>query len=630
MYVNVSLPIPVPTLFSYKVPEDLEKKIQIGQRVLVPFGNRKKIGYVIEIKDEFYSSQKIIKEIIKLIDINPLIPPKLLNLAQKISDYYLCSLGETLNNIFPINLKPDRNYKFKKEASFLTPLKESNEQIFLFHQLCEEKKNMFFYQQIEKILKNGRQCIFIVPEISLTYTALEKLEKIFKFKMAIWHSALSNQQRYILWEKSFLGEYDLIVGTRSAIFLPFPSLGLIIVEEENYFGYKQERRPMFNLSDVACWRAKEEKCSCILSSSSPSILNYYYAKKGKYKLVEELNLKLPPMKVIDMGKERKKSYKGLISTPLMEAIEEKLTEKELILLYHNRKGYWTFTICKGCGYVFRCPSCGTSLITSPQEDFLQCYYCGYQERKPDFCPSCGSKKIFYGGTGTNKMEKIILELFPQANISRLEQDLTKDKNFYQKVRQNLENKKIDIIIGTQVLINKLDIPKVGLLGIISADSAFNFPNFRSGETTFSTIIKLSQYVDPDGEIILQTHNPDHYVIKTVKNYNYQEFYEKEIEFRKILNYPPFTQLINILVRAEKKDIAEQTADNIAQYLKKETNPKKTVVLGPAPVKPLYRGGKYRLQVVLKTSQSAEIKDKLFNLYSFSRPKVKISIDVDPI
>jgi len=629
----------------------------VGRRIVVPFGPKERIGYVIQgLTRSRIQGAKMIKEVI---DEEPLISTNLLELAKWISKYYVCSLGQALDVILPHNFQPVKpREKVKKTEKKVFPafipspqqrrilkpiqnnIKEKNYTVFLVHGVTDSGKTEVYLQAIAQAQEVGRQSIFLVPEISLTPQFLSIFEQRFgSSRIGLWHSRLSQGDRYRTWQSAYQGKIDIMIGARSAIFAPFPNLGLIIVDEEHDTSYKQEKRPLYHTRELAGKRAELERATLVLGSATPSLEAFYRALTGvkPYKLLtlpERIYKRsLPSVDVVDMREEiKKRNTQGPLSQKLSEAITERLKKGEQVILFLNRRGYSTFILCRECGFVLKCPNCNVSMVYHLDEQKVKCHYCNHRDEAPRFCPRCGSKKIRYFGTGTEKVEQVVMRMFPRAKVMRMDMDTMHYRYAAEKIFNAFRQRKVDILVGTQLVAKGWDFPQVTLVGIISADTALNLPDFRSAERTFSLITQVagrSGRGTKGGEVIVQTYNPDHYSIRLALKHDYHSFYEREMEFRKELNYPPVTNLVLILVRGKEEKKVITTSEKIGSLLKREIN--RATILGPAPAVLDKIAGKYRWQIIVKTTDMKDI-GEFFQRHSlgFEEKGIEISVDVDPL
>lgn len=513
---------------------------------------------------------------------------------------------------------------------------------FLLHGVTGSGKTEVYLQAIAQCIKMGKQAIVLVPEISLTPQTVERFKSRFGDRVAVMHSRLSQGERNYEWSKIRRGAVDMVIGARSAIFAPFARLGMIIIDEEHENTYKQEDNPRYHAREVAKKRSELTNCLVILGSATPALESYYEASQGNYRLLKMRqrvdNRKLPEVEVIDLREELKEGNRTIFSNELNNKIQERLDKKEQIILFLNRRGFSTFVVCRECGLVLKCPNCDIALTYHQSGEILQCHYCNYKRANPDICPKCGSKHIRYFGIGTQKVEEEVHKIFPQVRTIRMDVDTTGHKGAHEELLASFKAREADILIGTQMIAKGLDIPNVTLVGVITADTALNLPDFRAGERTFQLMTQVAGRAgrgNVPGEVVVQTYTPEHYSILAAEEHDYEQFYKVEIENRKIMRYPPFSHLLRIVTSGTE----ENKVISAAQFLGEQIrlclgNNEKVEILGPAPA-PLSRlKGKYRWQMALK---SVEI-DGLRNIVNqairdaqqasaFNR--VSLTIDVDP-
>jgi primosomal protein N' (replication factor Y) len=422
-------------------------------------------------------------------------------------------------------------------------------------------KTEIYLQLIEKVLKTGKTAIVLVPEISLTPQMVDRFLARFGDTIAILHSKLSIGERYDEWQKIKKGKVQIVIGARSAIFAPVENLGIIIIDEEHDMSYKSDTTPRYNAKDLAKYIAKQNNCPLVLGSATPDMETYYEAKETKnsnlYVLTKRANqMMLPEVEIVDLRQELILGNKSMISTRLQEEIQKNLNEKKQTILFLNRRGYSTFLMCRECGYVFKCKNCNISLTYHKTENKLKCHYCGFEENVPNVCESCGSTKVKYFGTGTQKLEEEVQKLFPTSSTIRMDIDTVTKKNSHEDILNKFKNDNIDILIGTQMVVKGHHFPNVTLVGAITADGILNIEDYRASERTFQTLVQVAGRAgrEEPGRVIIQTYNPDNYAIIHSQSQNYEAFYNTEIHLRKMLKYPPFCDII--LIRFQGTNIYE--------------------------------------------------------------------------
>lgn len=518
---------------------------------------------------------------------------------------------------------------------------------FLIHGVTGSGKTEIYLQLVEEMLKKGKDTIILVPEISLTPQTIDRFMGRFGEKVAVIHSKLSSGERFDQWRSIKTGKVKLVVGARSAIFAPFKNLGLIIIDEEHENTYKSSQNPKYDTIDVAGKRCELENAILVLGTATPSIETYYKAQKGEYKLLElkqrANKQELPEVILVDMREELNSGNKSIFSRALYNEIKDNLEIKKQTILFLNRRGFSTFVSCRNCGYVAKCNNCDISMTYHRNIDKLRCHYCGVTKDTPNVCPSCGSKYIKYFGIGTEQVEESTKELFPNANIVRMDSDTTSAKGSYEDMLEEMKAGKIDILIGTQMISKGLDFPNVTLVGIIAADTTLNLPDFRSPEKAFQLVTQVAGRAgrgDVLGKVVLQTYNPEHYSIEFAKLQDYNNFYKTEVMLRKEFLYPPFINIISILVYGEDIYNVRDVINNCFDIIKKESffiTDFKNRVNGPNPA-PLEKiKNNYRWQIILKVEDNhmEYMKDIIkrvciLNEYNLKIDNVKFSIDINPL
>ena len=525
----------------------------------------------------------------------------------------------------------------EEQAKAASDVKLDKYMTYLLYGVTGSGKTEVYMNLIEKVSRLGKSSLLLVPEISLTTQMIERIYRRFGSEVAIFHSGLSNGEKYDEYQKIYKGEVKIVVGTRSAIFTPLQNIGLIILDEEHSSTYKQESTPKYNAIDIAKWRGKYNNCPVILGSATPRLEDMYQAVNGKYKLLKLTKrigkALLPKISLVDMKSELQNKH-PIISRLLEEKIEERLQNKEQIMLLLNRRGYSTTVTCRACGFVYKCPHCDITLTFHKDSNSLRCHYCGYTKIKNEVCPSCGGRSLNFMGLGTEKLELELQQMFPLARISRMDVDTTTKKGAYATLINDFANEKFDIMVGTQMISKGLDFPKVTLVGIINADTSLNIPDFRSGEVTYELLSQVSGRAGrktSNGEVVIQTFNPDNPYIDFVKRNDYKAFYKYEMQFRKNTMYPPFCYLINILITGKDIDLVVKESNNVFNYINKNTS-QDTKVYGPNMASIGKISNLYRYQVIIKY----KVDKNLFGVLKYldgmyaSNKNVNLDIDINPL
>ncbi|WP_249869833.1 primosomal protein N' [Oceanobacillus saliphilus] len=528
-----------------------------------------------------------------------------------------------------------------EQREAIQPINESietnNHDVFLIHGVTGSGKTEIYLQAIQNVLNKGKEAIVLVPEISLTPQMVKRFKGRFGSNVAVMHSALSAGEKFDEWRRILRKEVKVVVGARSAIFAPFENLGIIIIDEEHETTYKQEDQPRYHARDVAIHRGQKNSCPVILGSATPALESYARASKGVYKLSilnERTNGKaMPEVEIIDMRNELHAGNRTMFSRTLKDKIQQCLNKGEQIVLMLNRRGYSTFVMCRDCGHVKECPHCDIALTFHKNSNQLKCHYCSYEEKVPVVCPECESDLIRYFGTGTQKVEESLTKLIPEARVVRMDVDTTRRKGSHEKLLKQFAERKADILLGTQMIAKGLDFENVTLVGVLSADSMLHLPDFRSSEKTFQLLTQVSGRAgrhELPGEVIVQTYTPDHYSIELASEYNFTDFYKKEMAMRKTFHYPPYFYLALITVSHENNVKAVQTTQQIAQLLMKSVG-NNTVVLGPTP-SPIPRiKDRYRYQCMIKYRDEPHLRhyiNKIKNVFADEVRKNDLLITVD--
>ncbi len=660
MIVEVAFGLPVDKTFKYIIPSSFSsKKITPGVRVRAPFRSEVKIGYVVDVLKE--GDREGLKEISEVLDSRPVINSDILQLTWWMAIHYYSAWGECIEASIPglvrkgrktvkphkeISIKPDVNFKKPKrltpaqERAFKTIREKFNAfNVFLLFGVTASGKTEIYLRAVELALDRGKSALVLVPEIALSPQTVSRFKNRFRnIGISVLHSGLTEAQRFQEWNKIKDGESRICIGTRSAIFAPFVNLGVIIIDEEHEISYKQDERPRYHARALAIIRGKIFNCPVILGSATPSLESYYKAKKGEYILLELPHRikrkKLPDVKIIDLRSEKRRGLKPLVfSQPLKVEIQSLLDRKAQAMLFLNRRGFSTSLVCLKCGYVIKCPRCEISLTYHSRVKRLICHHCNYKAEKISICPQCQSRYLIYRGFGTQKVVSELHRLFPGITTARLDSDALRKRGVLEKIIQEFRDHKIDILVGTQIIAKGHDFPNVDLVGVILADLSLNIIDFRAGERTFSLLTQVagrSGRGRRGGRVIIQTYNPEHYTIQTSLKQDYPSFYSQEIERRKILELPPFSQLIKLELRHKDQNKAEQKAYRIKELLEGFAN-RDFEILGPAPHPVPRLRGEYRWDLIIKSKNLASTLRLLYNIIGFRIrfEGVKLIVDVDP-
>ena len=548
-------------------------------------------------------------------------------------------------DLFEVDYTPPSNILNADQARELAEVKSwIDAEIFkvgLLHGVTGSGKTEVYLGAVEAALARNKTALILVPEIALTLW----IGRLFRARLgptvAVLHSALGEVERAREWWRVRRGEARVVVGTRSAVFAPLENLGLIVVDEEQEASYKQEETPRYHGRDVAIVRAKFEGVVALLGSATPSLESFHNARSGKYHLLQlesrVENRPLAPVEIVDLREDFKATHKaGALSAKLTEAISVRLAGGTQSLILINRRGYSWFVICRSCGAGIQCENCSISLTYHKQRDRLECHYCGFARRVPKTCPKCASEHVYFFGAGAEQLEEKLREKFAAAKVARLDRDAVRTKRAYQQVLGDFASGKIDILVGTQMVAKGHDFQRVTLVGVVSADSQLSLPDFRAAERTFQLLTQVAGRAGRGalpGEVLVETYYPEHYAIQLAARQDYLAFFERELQFRRMLHYPPFTALASILVRDTKIENAIRWSRQLSAFLAPQES-RGVKVLGPAAA-PLARLKKeYRFQFLLKAPKRAQLTRVLAELLKFSEekeiPQKAVLVDVDPL
>ena len=516
---------------------------------------------------------------------------------------------------------------------------QSQDKTFLLEGVTGSGKTEIYLQVIAHAISQGKTAIMLVPEISLTPLMTNRFIARFGDHVAIMHSGLSDGEKYDEWRKIVAGQAKVVVGARSAIFAPLKNIGIIIIDEEHETSYKQDSNPRYHARDVAIWRAKYHGASLVLGSATPSLETRARAQKGVYQLLRlthraNSDAQLPVIKLLDM-RQHLTDQSGSFSKLMLDKISEKLAKHEQVVLMLNRRGYSSFIMCRDCGFVPDCPNCDISLTLHMDTKTLNCHYCGRTQPIPYRCPNCESSQIRYYGSGTQKVEAELLDLFPDARILRMDVDTTKKKGAHERILSAFGSGEADILLGTQMIAKGLDFPNVTLVGVINADTALNLPDFRSSERTFQLLTQVAGRAgraQKKGEVLIQTFNPDHYAIQLAGTQNYEAFYKQEMDFRRKLNYPPYFFTVQLVISHQDEAVAVKKSYEVMALLQEQLSDQARL-LGPIP-KPISRTHNlYHYQLLIKYRFEPGLEEALNTVLDMTQARenkaLRIMIDNEP-
>ena len=615
LFADVILPVPFET-FTYAVPKEMEQQVVEGSRVLVQLGKTKTYAGIVLRLHEQPPADVQIKSIMQVLDAEPIVTQSQFRFWQWIATYYLAPLGDVYKAAFPGILKKaptggrKRKNTKKNEGQQLPSASEWGERvsmlnsvqqkaydaiveswkekaITLLHGVTSSGKTEIYIHLILKFIREGKQVLYLLPEIALTTQITERLRKVFGDGLGVYHSKFSDKDRAEVYQRQLSDEpYDVILGVRSSVFLPFQNLGLVIVDEEHETSYKQQDpAPRYHARSAAIMLAQQCGAKTLLGTATPSIETYYLAQQGRYGYVtltqRFANMQLPEIEVVDIKRLKfQKRMKGAFSPRLLEEISQALERKEQVILFQNRRGFSSFVQCKKCGWVPRCQHCDVSLTYHKKMNNLSCHYCGKVYPLPPQCPECGNKDFGSIGTGTEKIEEQIKKFFPDARVSRMDLDTAKTRAAYEKIIDEFANFGSDILIGTQMVSKGLDFDNVSVVGILDADTMLNIPDFRSYERSFHTLAQVAGRAGRKnrvGKVILQTRSADAPIIQYVMDNDYASMFREQAEERKLFHYPPFYRIIYVYLRHRDNTLLQHLAEEMASTLRKSFGER---VLGP--------------------------------------------------
>ena len=654
---QVVLPVPINKNFSYNLPENLKDEDVLFKRVRVPFGTKTLTGFCIAIETDFKSNDSIkIKDIIEVLDDKPILNKESLEMGKWLSENYLCSFGEALATIVPVSLTvPKSTLKLKKNlksketsnielnsyqakacAKIFDCIDKNENKSFLLHGVTGSGKTEVYLRCIQKAIDNNKSAIFLLPEISLTPQFIDILNKKFGNIVALWHSGVTKIQKYKIFDAIKAGNIKIVVGARSAIFLPFTNLGLVIIDEEHENTYKQNNKPSYDAKEIALWRAKYNSAVVIFGSATPSIEIYKRCLDKKIDLIEmpyRIDKKpLPNIEMVSL-----KTVKGRVSVfskKMLNAIKTALARREQVIIFLNKRGFSSSIACDNCDTLVQCPNCSISFVYHKNPEVLKCHYCGTELKFPIKCSKCGKTHFRTIGTGTQRVEEELKKLFPHTKIFRLDADTATSKTIYSKVYEGIKNEEYSILLGTQMVTKGFDFPRVSLVCVVNADMSLYLPDFRSSERTFQLITQVAGRCGRGkikGKVLVQTMYPENYALELAQKYDYKSFFEQELNYRKELNYPPFCNIAKITVRNADEEKALKFTEKLYGFIDKQIMESNYYInlLGPSQSYIFKANGTYRWQLILKGARK-ELKTILEKIESINIPnQTYINIELDP-
>lgn len=672
MFADIAIDVPLDTLFTYEIPPEFEGVVRRGSRVLVSFGKKKAVGFCLKIKTDFVPTGKVKAGEVKAVlaaDAEPLLSEAYLRWLEFAAEHYFCPPGQVFAQAVPAAYFETNDFggaKTRRAKQYgtlrsadgtpaeLTPSQRliSDELALhsgtffpaLVHGVTGSGKTEVYIDVIEKTLRAGKSALYLVPEIGLTPQTLARLERHFAGKLALTHSGLTANQRLATWQKALANEPIVTIGTRSALFAPFRSLGLIVVDEEHDSSYKQEDRFRYNARDLAVARARFEGIPIALGSATPSLETYQQAKSGKYRyfeLSERIGgIAMPKIDIVDFAREREQTKLPLhLSQNIVRAIGETLAAKKQVILFVGQRGYAQNSFCTECRKIQTCRNCSVGLKFHAHVNKLKCHYCDFETDFDEVCLSCANKALTLIGSGIQSIEEEVRANFPNANIVRVDSDAFPSPQKLDAVLAEFAAGKIDIIVGTQMMSKGHDFAGVGFVGIVGIDANLGLPDFRAAEKSFQTVVQVAGRAGRHGErgrVLVQSFMPEHVSLTRAKTHDFAAFAAAELAQREALNYPPFSRLIQIRFSSN----SEGELDGFLRDWRREfTNlnarlaEKGILTLGPAEMPIAKLRGRYRRHLILKVPRQTRVRDVVrYVLDSAGRAaskKIQIQVDVDP-
>lgn len=723
-------------IFEYRVPEELEGQLIIGDGVIVPFGkgNARRKGYIVGFADDCRYDPAKIKEILERAPHTMAVEETFLSLAAWMREHYGGTMIQALKTVLPIKKKEKKKEKkivrrliseeegktllesflrknqrararllaalledeevdytwITKKLNITSPviraleekgvLEVSAERIirnpvrhkpaelkeltftpeqenaishfrkdyesgkrgtYLVYGVTGSGKTEVYMEMIRTVTKAGKQAAVLIPEIALTYQTVIRFVRNFGDRVSIMNSRLSKGERYDQTERAKAGKIDVVIGPRSALFTPFPDLGLIVIDEEHETTYKSEQMPRYHARETAEKLAQLCGASVVLGSATPSMEAFDRCRKGKYTLLRLRkragSQSMANVTTVDMRKELKNGNRSILSDCLSQKIKERLLKRQQVMLFLNRRGFAGFLSCRSCGYVVKCPHCDVSLSWH-KGNRMVCHYCGHEEPVPTVCPACGSRHIGAFKAGTQQVEDMVKKAFPEARVLRMDMDTTREKEGYEKILSSFSNQEADILIGTQMIVKGHDFPNVTLVGVLAADMSLYTSDYRAAERTFSLLCQAAGRAgrgSEPGEAVIQTYSPDHYSIRAAAKQDYETFFEEEMRYRELMGYPPAEHLMAVLMSSEDGALLEKGGYYLKMFTEKTKHNDKMEIIGPASppigkIKDVYRKVLYvkhpDYEVLVKTKNKMEQYIEVNAGFS----KIRIQFDFDPV
>lgn len=651
-FATVLLPLPYECEYTYSIPDVLDSRAKPGVRCSVPLGRRKMVGFIASISEKRPSGDYEIRDIERIIDEIPVFNDELLDIAKWMRTMYFTPTGLSLSMMIPSGRKESEVSPFYEPASFkaienlsegqehaLSVLRSGESRFYYLFGVTGSGKSEVYLRRAEDMIKEGRQVLYMVPEITLSQQLSDEVYDRFHGRVAILHSSLTPSQRLKAWHEIMSGDIDIVIGARSSVFAPFRNLGLIILDEEHETSYKSGNTPRYHARQVAQYRTAKCGTEFIMGSATPSLEAWEMMRTGKLRRIDMPERigegRYPKIEVVNTLKEKRN-----ISPELEKAIRKALSEKKGILLFLNRRGFTYGYQCRSCGTILTCPNCSVSLTYHKKSNRLVCHTCGFSEPLVHVCPECSSRDLSPSGFGTENIEEEARALFPYARIARLDTDVAESgKGKTQEILQGFRNGSINILLGTQMIAKGLNFPLVSLVGVMNADSSLSFPDFRAEERTFDLLHQVAgragRYRD-DGFVIIQTTQPFSPAVAAAADNDLETFYRKEMENRKATGFPPFSRLLNLTFRSISEEKAIKAAEDLGKsaYELEESNSayEDIEIFSPSPCPVEKKARYYRYHMLLRSSSASlllSFAHKLLDNYK-APSSVYLEIDMDPI
>lgn len=652
IFADVYVPYPLDTPFTYSIPDGVS--VLPGCRVRVDFGGRTVTGWVVDVHGRQPDPSFQVKHIQSVIDAEPVFDSRLVDLARYVSDAYVSTIGETLALALPGGEKPSGRHRIPCEAVPETAFCLSGDQSGVVDSILKlsgngvmrhllfgvtgSGKTEVYLELARKVLETGRSVLYMVPEIMLSSQIFRRLAAFFGDDLILYHSGLTAGQRLYNWQRYMRGEARVAIGTRSAVFLQAPDLGLIVIDEEHDGSYKEHGSPRYNAKHVAWYRSEKEKTLLVMGSATPSIESLYSAERGQMHLhrLEKRhgNKPMPPIEIVNI---RDGSGKGTLSASLKVHTRRAVDSGNQVILLLNRRGFSPSVVCERCGRAVECPDCSISL-TYHSTGYLLCHYCGHQEPVPDKCPLCGCEKLIRLGAGTQRVEEEIQSEFRDMSIFRLDQDTAHRKSTANGLVDGMEKGAIDILLGTQMVAKGFHFPRVTVVGVLMADIGLNVPDFRSSERIFSLLVQVAGRCgrgDNPGRVIIQTLDPGHSLFRFISGHDYYGFYRSELDVRRMLQYPPFGRLVRLLVRGRDRERVQRSMALLKSRLD-SLSPSgngndDVLILGPAEAPIARISGNHRYHILLKGRKGEILREMVRNARDAITDRTcYLEIDIDPV